>query len=392
MDFVARAEPRPAPLPLTDERRALSRRFYDQAHGKSVGTVATLLPPRGRTTTLMADRPADSTDTVYRAVHEATRVRRVTPAEPYAAHRAYPSPRSVFAAFVVIESATADEVIAPITGRVHDATGPGAEVARFRLRDGRDLAVRVDASRFPPAYGSLRCSLGDLEAGHLVAVLTATLTEADIDFDLRIGDSQAISAAVLRDLLQSVTPRHLSMSDWFDRRSSGWAGATLAESAAPTSNVISAVDDALTSAARTLAVGNDRLLLLRHDLVGMSADERTLTRLGGQTHDLAPALQPPFMAASGYSFAVDLAPWLFRHEGAAITTMNATLGFIAQCGALAAAAHNATIRPVRGFDESEWAAHLHLAPHRTVAYQLWLRPWPDDSTTDAAWTLSGVRA
>ncbi|WP_431868373.1 hypothetical protein [Nocardiopsis eucommiae] len=221
--------PGSAPVPLRTGFEDALAHFHAQSHEKDVSQVATLffgaepsnglarpvpgqvrtpLPALGPLRDLDAATPAlgggwSPVERLLAACVEAVRVRRISAADRYPVHRAYPSPRGLFGAdlFLVapgdptpgggptspLETTTPGDPTPPdsptwclrVDPQSHALQPVGGPAAPSNL-EGARLVVAVDQHRYPPEYGRLRPSLARLEAGHLLATLGLTLTRAGL--------------------------------------------------------------------------------------------------------------------------------------------------------------------------------------------------------------------
>ncbi|MFJ3406196.1 hypothetical protein [Promicromonospora sp. NPDC090134] len=361
------------------------------------------------------------------AALEAVRVRRLTPVDRYVAHRAYPSPRGLFGAdahLVLadgVRTADAYAVALGVPARPADAPGadgadaPGADRAEagWTTADAPHLLVTAHPERFPTPYGSLRPALAELEAGHLTAVLALTAHRAGLPVEVRLGPAPAGSGTRARShdagpgvvatlrarpgtggqvgqavwvgpgdvaRLDALVAPGEPLTDWLDRRSSGSSFDNLV-TIAPTPEadavaVDAALRAALEAAARLAPPGG--LRLFRHRLAdGSLARSEVLPADGAPFEGPAGTL---FSAPLGWSLVADVSAWTAAHAAAAPARLHAVLGFVAQWGALAAAARHVALRPARNHDDAAWAAALRLPLGHVVAYQLWARPLPDGGT------------
>ncbi|WP_406969507.1 MULTISPECIES: hypothetical protein, partial [unclassified Nocardiopsis] len=199
--------PGPAPVPVTGALAA----FHAQSHDKNVVPVRTLffgrtlgdpalrttagvpLPPSAREA-LAALRAADAAGPAIggpwppgarlaAACAEAVRVRRVSPADRYPVHRAYPSPRGLFGADLFLLPAEGEGWclrMDPRTCALHPWAGSPLPADLESALAGARIVVAVNHRRYPPEYGRLRPSLALLEGGHLAAALGLTLTRAGL--------------------------------------------------------------------------------------------------------------------------------------------------------------------------------------------------------------------
>ncbi|MEU3018003.1 hypothetical protein ABZ635_11495 [Nocardiopsis sp. NPDC007018] len=110
---------------------------------------------------------------------EAVRVRRISPADRYPVHRAYPSPRGLFGADLFLVAPEGGGWCLRVDPQSHALQPCGGGGVPADL-EGARLVVAVDRHRYPPEYGRLRPSLARLEAGHLLAALGLTLTRAGL--------------------------------------------------------------------------------------------------------------------------------------------------------------------------------------------------------------------
>lgn len=212
MGATRRGVPGPAPVPVTaaQEARALAA-FHAQSHDKDVEPVRTLffgrtlgdpalrtgagVPLPGPVRDALAElRAADAAGPALggarppgarlaAACAEAVRVRRVSPADRYPVHRAYPSPRGLFGADLFLLPAAGEGWCLRMDSRtcaLHPWAGSPVPADLESALAGARIMVAVDHRRYPPEYGRLRPSLALLEGGHLAAALGLTLTRAGL--------------------------------------------------------------------------------------------------------------------------------------------------------------------------------------------------------------------
>lgn len=360
---------------------------------------------------------------------EAVRVRRVSAADRYPVHRAYPSPRGLFGADLFLlpsEGAAWCLRVDPQSHALQPVGGPGAPPDLEEALSGARLVVAVDRHRYPPEYGRLRPSLARLEGGHLLATLCLTLTRAGlsprthahpahsacVEAASRLPEGMAPVAAITLDptptpgpvpapgtggappgtvtispeavarVAASVSPADRSLRTWLDERTSGVSTANLVTSAyvgpEKGSSVTSGLVNAF-SAVHGALPGAHALRLYRHVLEGDRVDDRVVCELRPDGSE-GPAREVPrtgetnFSATLGYTLAVDFPAWAQAHGAPhAETVLHTLLGWISQWGCLGAAATDLCARPMRNYSEEDWAAVLGLAPEQTPAYQLWVR-------------------
>lgn len=421
---------------MTGTARALAA-FHAQSHDKDVSQVETLFfgpalsngraqPTPGQVwpslhalealRALDAAGPAlgGSWSRVQRmlaACVEAVRVRRVSAADRYPVHRAYPSPRGLFGAdLFLVPGADAPETwCLRVDPRSHALRPWGGSRVPDDLEaalEGARMAVAVDHRRYPPEYGRLRPSLALLEGGHLTATLGLTLDRAGLTprtvfcpsdapvpegfttcAVLDTGDATggpSVSAWALARVASAASAQAAGtpLRRWLDERTSGVSAANIVtsayirpERAAP---VTSALTAALAAAGEAAPAGGDALRLYRKVLVGDRVDVRAARELTpcGEPDEERPLPRTGdtgFPSSLGYTFAVDFLPWARAHGAGAEQVLHTLLGWTAQWGCLAAAACGLCVRPMRDYQESDWAAALGLAPDQTPAYQLWVR-------------------
>ncbi len=425
--------PGSAPVPVTDDLAPVLAAFHAQSHGKDVAqpetlfsgpvlssgptdgagepplTLPALEPLRG----LAAAGPPlggpwSPVQRMLAASVEAVRVRRLSAADRYPVHRAYPSPRGLFGADVFVVPAGRGSGCLRVDPQSH-ALHP---VAGARLPDDPEtaltdahLVVAVDHRRYPPEYGRLRPSLALLEGGHLAATLGLTLTRAGLRPRTRLGpaaaplpdgllscarvtlgtdgdeDGPSLRPEAVARASETAAPTGTHLRGWLDDRTSGVSTANLVTSAHVSPERGSTITDALTAAlgaARSVAPGPDSLKLYQQTLADGRIDDRTARELGpdGARHPGRPVPRTdatPFSSSLGFTLAVDFIPWARAHGPHAETVLHTLLGWIAQWGCLGAAATGLCARPMRNYEEAEWAAALGFAPDQTPAYQLWVR-------------------
>lgn len=402
--MVRRADPerRPASIPM-------NRWLYDATYGKDVGLVGSLVVSAARPTTepsppsrapravgealrasVVRGEPLSGSfdERLTAAVHEAVRPRRLTPAEPYIAHRAYPSPRSIF---------SVDATRVSGDGHVGDEAG----------------AARVEVTpvpeRIPPAYGELRVALSELEAGHMAATLALTMQRAGLRCVPVFGDEGRILLLVsdahlgpddgelVADLDEFSSDPSVVLGEWLDRRTSG---AFTPSRSGNVRGVQAAVDfDALVGrcladdAFASLGVAVHRhdsddigYGLARYRNIGAHERARTAPNDASLARSTLSAYCP---RPVGYTFTVD--PRSGTDTGQRPTTTLGVVGWIAQWACLAAAARGLSAYPLKNFDEARWSSALRLPLPETPVYQLWFdRP---RSLTDFGhpWSTMGVR-
>lgn len=235
MGSVRQDVPGSAPVPLRDGYEDALAHFHAQSHDKDVSQVETLFFGDGPSNGLARPVPGQlrpptpalgplrdldaaatalgggwsSAQRLLAACVEAVRVRRISAADRYPVHRAYPSPRGLFGAdlFLVApggptthgDPTPPGDPNTPWDPTTHGGpTTPGGPTWCLRIDpqshalqpvggpavpsdlEGARLVVAVDQHRYPPEYGRLRPSLARLEAGHLLATLGLTLTRAGL--------------------------------------------------------------------------------------------------------------------------------------------------------------------------------------------------------------------
>lgn len=415
-------EPGTTPVPVNDVRRTL----YEQSYGKHVGPVTTLFAAE------MRDRPESDgsavavdtsvleklrntragasltdgvplQDRVLAAAVEAVRVRRLTPADKYQVHRAYPSPRGLFGVDLHVEGSGGGGGIAVVDPQEHTLSR--------RIQEARCLRLSMHPERYPSPYGSLRPTLAQLEAGHLAATLALTLHRAGVRsttrftalkaewlFEIGINDERITEDAVgpgdIARLDAAVAPNDRPLVDWLDRRTSGWSRENLVTSELPDAAAVNAVSEGLQcamAAVRDVLPSPDALRLYRHRLIDSDGRRHEHVRLDSESSNRdGQTAAVPFVSALGYSLTVDAGAWIARYGQQASAILHAVLGWVAQWGCLASAAVQLTARPARNFGEAEWGAELALPLRHTVGYQLWLRPRPAHGEEHTVWSLGGV--
>ncbi|WP_017590586.1 hypothetical protein [Nocardiopsis ganjiahuensis] len=344
---------------------------------------------------------------------EAVRVRRVSAADRYPVHRAYPSPRGLFGADLFLLPAEGAAWCLRADPQSHALQPVGKHAAPPDLEaalSGCRLVVAVDHHRYPPEYGRLRPSLARLEGGHLLATLGLTLTRAGLGprthpdpahpacaeaapllpegtvpvaaVTLAPGRGTALSPETTARVAASVAPAGRPLRTWLDERTSGVSTANLVTSAHVSPERGSTVTSGLVGALATVhAVLPEpgALRLYRHVLEGDRVDDRAVRELFADG-SYGPARPVPrtgetnFSATLGYTLAVDFPVWARAHGAEhAETVLHTLLGWIAQWGCLGAAATGLCARPMRNYSEEDWAAALGLDPGQTPSYQLWVR-------------------
>ncbi|MFY7069502.1 hypothetical protein ACOQFV_26900 [Nocardiopsis changdeensis] len=449
-------------MTAAQEARALAA-FHAQSHDKDVEPVRTLFfgrtlgdpalrtaagaplpePARGA---LAALRAADAAGPAIgggwspgarlaAACAEAVRVRRVSPADRYPVHRAYPSPRGLFGADVFLLPAGGGGWclrMDPRTCALHPWAGSPVPDDLEAALAGARVAVAVDHRRYPPEYGRLRPSLALLEGGHLAATLGLALTRAGLaprtlfapagvpvpegfvpcallttEPGAEAGGTTgaADDAAAVPEARPAAGPAGAAgavevgagalarvaavaaraaagtgLRDWLDARTSGVSTANLVTSAYVSpedgAGVTAALAAALAAAVPAAPAGT--LRLDRVVLAGDRVDDRVAAELypGGGTGPDRPVPRTGDTNASsslGYTLSADFGPWARAFGDRAQTALHPLLGWITQWGCLAAAGSGLCARPMRNYTESEWAAVLGLGPDTTPAYQLWVR-------------------
>ncbi|WP_316042235.1 hypothetical protein [Nocardiopsis sp. CNR-923] len=432
---------------MTDELAPVLAAFHAQSHAKDVAQVETLfsgpalaLGPTGgaggQAPALPALEPLRGLDSggpplggpwtpvqrMLAASVEAVRVRRVSAADRYPVHRAYPSPRGLFGAdlYVVPAGGGPGSGCLRVDPQSHALQPtPGARVPADLETGlaGARLVVAVDQRRLPPEYGRLRPSLALLEGGHLAATLGLTLARAGLRPRTRLApvaaplpDGPTACAVITLDpdgdeggpavppestarVADATAPAGRRLRDWLDDRTSGLSTANLVTSGHVSPERGARVTDALTAAlgaVRPLSPAPGALRLYRMALAHDRLDDRTARELepDGSWRPTAPGTTAPrrgpartvprtgatsFSSSLGFTLAVDFAPWARRHGHHAQTVLHTLLGWIAQWGCLGAAATGLCARPMRNYEEADWAAVLGLEPDQTPAYQLWVR-------------------
>jgi hypothetical protein len=340
---------------------------------------------------------------------EAVRVRRISAADRYPVHRAYPSPRGLFGAdlFVVTDGPEPRCLrVDPLSHALQPRDGRSAPEDPEVLAGAR-LVVAADHRRYPPEYGRLRPSLALLEGGHLLATLGLVLERAGLRPRTRFGPVGApvpdgfapcgavttepdpagtdaaptVSAEALARVAAASAPRDTPLRRWLDDRTSGVSTANLVtsahvgpeEGAGVTASLASALGAALEA-----APGPGSLRLYRKVLVGDRVDDRAADELapdgtGLRSRPVPRTGETNFSSSLGYTLTADFRPWARAHGDGAQTVLHTLLGWTAQWGCLGAAATGLCARPMRNYQEAEWAAVLGLDPGQTPAYQLWVR-------------------
>ncbi|WP_150240351.1 nitroreductase family protein [Nocardiopsis quinghaiensis] len=433
--------PGTAPLPVTGSRARVLAEFHDQSHDKDVSPVETLFfgpdlsnglarPVPGQTRPRPpALDPLRGTDAagpplggpwsraqrLLAACVEAVRVRRVSAADRYPVHRAYPSPRGLFGADLFVVSGGPVPRCLRVDPQSHALQPRDGLPAPEALEDlaGARLVVAVDHRRYPPEYGRLRPSLALLEGGHLLATLGLVLERAGLRPRTRFGPTDAplpsgfapcgtvtpepdgipepdgagtgtapeVSAEALSRVAAASAPPGAPLRRWLDDRTSGVSTANLVTSAHVSPEEGAGVTAALVAAlgaARGALPAPDALRLYRKVLVADRVDDRAareLTPDGAElpSRPVARTGETNFSSSLGYTLAVDFHPWARAHGDHAQTVLHTLLGWTAQWGCLGAAATGLCVRPMRNYQEADWAAVLGLGPDQTPAYQLWVR-------------------
>ncbi|MFD6948764.1 MULTISPECIES: hypothetical protein [unclassified Nocardiopsis] len=424
--------------------------FHGQSHDKDVSPVRTLffgpdlsnglarpVPGQARPR-LPALGPLRGTDAagpplggtwsraqrLLAACVEAVRVRRISAADRYPVHRAYPSPRGLFGAdlFVVREGPGPRCLrVDPQSHALQPWDGMPAPEDPEDLADAH-LVVAVDHHRYPPEYGRLRPSLALLEGGHLLAALGLALERAGLRPRTRFGPTGVpgpdgfspcgtvtvetaepagaperevltgaggagtgtapeVSAEALSRVAAASAPTGTTLRRWLDDRTSGVSTANLVTSAHVRPEEGAGVTAALAAAlgaAREAAPAPDALRLYRKVLVADRVDDRAAGELAPDGTALPSRTVPRtgetnFSSSLGYTLTVDFHPWARAHGDHAQTVLHTLLGWTAQWGCLGAAATGLCARPMRNYQEADWAAVLGLDPDQTPAYQLWVR-------------------
>ncbi|WP_049579642.1 hypothetical protein [Nocardiopsis sp. SBT366] len=439
--------PGSAPVPVRSGFEEALAHFHAQSHDKDVTQVETLffgdepsnglaLPVPGQLRpplpALAPLRDLDAAATalgggwppaqrLLAACVEAVRVRRISAADRYPVHRAYPSPRGLFGADLFLlppEGAAWCLRVDPQSHALQPVGGPGAPADL----DGARLVVAVDQNRYPPEYGRLRPSLARLEAGHLLATLGLTLTRAGLRphthpdpahpacteaAQLLPKGMTAVAALTLDTapprttaplpsapsgvvlspeatarVAATVAPPGRTLRRWLDERTSGVSTANLVTSAYVSPSQGSTINSGLT---RALAAAHDALphprtlRLYQHALEGDRVDDRVVRELHpdgteGPSRPAPRTGETNFSATLGHTLTVDFPAWA-RALGPehAETVLHTLLGWITQWGCLGAAATDLCARPMRNYSEADWAFALGLEPEQTPVYQLWVR-------------------
>ena len=434
--------PGPAPVPVTGatprgELEDALARFHAQSYDKDVAPVETLFfgsalsnglarpvpgqvrpplpaldPLRGLDAAAPAlDGPWSPAQRLLAACVEAVRVRRISAADRYPVHRAYPSPRGLFGAdlFLLPPTGTAWCLrVDPQSCALQPVGGPQPPPDPEAALTGARLVVAVDRNRYPPEYGRLRPSLARLEGGHLLATLGLTLLRAGLSphthldpahpacagaapflpegmvpiaavtFDPGAHDATVIAPEADARVASAASPTGRPLRTWLDERTSGVSTANLVTSAHVSPEEGATVTSALVSALSAAAPAG-LLRLYRHVLEGDRVDDRVVCELLPDGSEGPPAAVPRtgetnFSGTLGYTLAVDFPAWARAHGAEhAETVLHTLLGWIAQWGCLGAAATGLCARPMRNYAEQDWARVLGLAPGPTPAYQLWVR-------------------
>lgn len=433
--------PGTAPVPVTgskvvaaDPVRALAD-FHGQSHDKDVSQVETLffgprlsnglaeVVPGQFRPSLPALSPLRGLDPggppldgawtraqrLLAACVEAVRVRRISAADRYPVHRAYPSPRGLFGADLFLVSEGPEPWCLRVDPQSHALQPWGGSPVPADTEDlaVARLVVAVDHRRYPPEYGRLRPSLALLEGGHLLATLGLTLERAGLRPRTHFGPTDVpapdgftpcgtvtlspgrpevpentapvVESGALAHVVATCAPAGVPLRRWLDERTSGVSTANLVTSAhvSPergeriTASLVAALD-------ATRPVCPAPPSLYRKVLVEDRVDDRAVCELSAEGTEL-PSREVPrtgetnFSSSLGYTLAVDFHPWARAHGDRAQTVLHTLLGWIAQWGCLGAAATGLCVRPMRNYQEAEWAAVLGLDPSSTPAYQLWVR-------------------
>ena len=346
---------------------------------------------------------------------EAVRVRRVSAADRYPVHRAYPSPRGLFGADLFLLPASGTKWclrVDPLSHALQPLTEAGVPADLESVLAGARMVVAVDHRRYPPEYGRLRPSLALLEGGHLLATLGLTLTRAGLAPHTHVGPGHPACSEASAVLPRGLEPGAVLTLDpspatdsvtlppeataraahaaarsgrtlrrWLDERTSGLSTANLVTSTHVGPEEGSGVTSALVSAlaaVRAELQAPDALRLYRHVLENDRVDERTVHELlsdGTQGPDRAVPRTggTNFSSALGHTLTVDFPAWAHAHGPHAEPILHTLLGWITQWGCLGAAATDLCARPMRNYAEEEWASVLGLDPEQTPAYQLWVR-------------------
>ncbi|WP_227015223.1 MULTISPECIES: nitroreductase family protein [Nocardiopsis] len=487
--------PRP---PATDSRARVLAGFHGQSHDKDVSPVETLffgpdlsnglarpvpgqarpsLPALGPLRDTNASGPPlggpwSRAQRLLAACVEAVRVRRISAADRYPVHRAYPSPRGLFGAdLFVVSGGPVPRCLRvdPQSHALQPLDGLPAPREPEDLADAR-LVVAVDHRRYPPEYGRLRPSLALLEGGHLLATLGLALERAGLRPRTHFGPTDTpvpsgfspcgaitlepdgtsdadgageapeagsapetegtteaggtpetegttkaggtpkvsgapetegatepdgfpeadgtptdtaptVSAEALSRVAAASAPTGTALRRWLDDRTSGVSTANLVTSShvgpGGGEGVSTALAAALGAAGEALPVPG-ALRLYRKVLVADRVDDRAACELVPDGTELpsrpvARTGETNFSSSLGYTLAVDFRPWARAHGDHAQTVLHTLLGWTAQWGCLGAAATGLCARPMRNYQEADWAAVLGLGPDQTPAYQLWVR-------------------
>lgn len=415
--------------------------FHGQSHDKDVTQVETLffgpevsnglahpvpgqvrapLPALAPLRDLDAAGPAlggswSTTQRLLAACVEAVRVRRVSAADRYPVHRAYPSPRGLFGADLFLLPHTGARWcvrVDPLSHALQPLTEAGVPTDLESALTGARVVVAVDHRRYPPEYGRLRPSLALLEGGHLLATLGLTLSRAGLNPYTHLDPghpacaevsallpegmepSAALTLAPTPDARSMVVPpeatarvAHVAarpdrtLRRWLDERTSGVSTANLVTSAHVSPGEGSGVTSALVAAlgvAHSALLAPDSLRLYRHALENDRVDERTVCELLPDGTQGLPRPVPRtggtnFSSTLGHTLAVDFPSWARAHGRHAEPILHTLLGWITQWGCLGASATDLCARPMRNYVEEEWAAVLGFTTEQTPAYQLWVR-------------------
>lgn len=387
-----------------------------RSSSSALSTMSALAALRG----LDAAGPAlggswSSAQRLLAACVEAVRVRRVSAADRYPVHRAYPSPRGLFGADLFLLPPAGTEWcvrVDPLSHAFQPLTEAGMPSdPETALADAR-MVVAVDHRRYPPEYGRLRPSLALLEGGHLLATLGLTLARAGLRPHTHVDPGHPACAEAISVLPEGLEPSAVltlgpspttgsvtlppeatarvadvaahpgrSLRRWLDERTSGVSTANLVTSAhigpREGAGVTSALVSALATVRRELR-DPETLRLYQHVLENDRVDERTVRELLPDGTE-GPGRAVPhtggtnFSSTLGHTLAVDFPTWTRAHGRHSEPILHTLLGWITQWGCLGAAATDLCARPMRNYAEEEWASVLGFTPEQTPVYQLWVR-------------------
>lgn len=426
----------PAPVPVTASRPTAARRqalrtLWDQSWGKSVGDITTILgtepqptghaiPPTRTVRHLfdqveacpagvrVVDAPsADVPDRIATAAAAAVLTRRISAADRYVLHRAYPSPRSLFG--VDLEHHHADggrSLVLPWDSAVLPL---GDDAASEPRRPG--LLLRVRPNRYPAPYGELRPALTRLEAGHLAATVAVVAEHLGLELATVLGGRSGRAAHLTPDEPQgeglTLPERSVaalvraslsgaevdSLGAWFARRTSGPSGANLVTSQEPGPGAAERLDAVVCHALRAVAslCPPGALTVHRTTLRGRGMTDRSVAELTSDGPRATRVLdaRASWSSALGYTWSIDPLRWQQEHGELSTEAVHVLLGWLCQWVCLAAAAHGLAARPMRNIDEALWAQDLQLGGRAMPGYQVWIRPLTTYDRATAAWTNQG---